>query len=305
VLSNGALLDVDRAILAPGSSPAQWPRPLGGFSRRWVTDPWARASLSGLRTGDPVLLVGTGLTAVDIALSLEAGGHPIIAVSRHGLLPQAHTASPYEPIRCSPPEGASAYSLFAWARATATEMSNWAPVVDSLRDHTNHLWEQMPDSERLRFLNHLQRRWEVLRHRMAPQVAERIRAMQISGQLTVLPGGIASTTETTGGVEVTLSDRVTRVAAVVNCTGPTADVTRTPHSLVRRLLDRRLARPGPLNLGIDTDEKGCLPNTDNALWLVGPLRRGRHWETTAIPEIRAQAVELDGSLQRVPQLVVA
>jgi uncharacterized NAD(P)/FAD-binding protein YdhS len=72
---------------------------------------------------------------------------------------------------------------------------------------------------------------------------------------------------------------------------------------VRRLLDRRVARPGPLDLGLDTDARGCLPNTDETLWLVGPLRRGRHWETTAIPEIRKQAAALAASLSRATELV--
>jgi uncharacterized NAD(P)/FAD-binding protein YdhS len=305
VLSDGTLLDVDRAVLSTGSSPAQWPRPLGGLGPRWIGDPWTSGALRGLRPGEPILLVGTGLTAVDIALTLQPLGHPMVAVSRHGLLPQAHTERPFDPIRCEPPENPTARSLFAWARANSTELGHWAPVVDALRDHTNHLWAQMPDSERLRLLNHVQRRWEVLRHRMAPQVAARIAEMQESGQLTIVSGGIRSVTETRGGVDVALCDRALRVAGVINCTGPTADVTRSPHPLVRRLLDRRLARPAPLNLGIDTDASGCLPNTDGALWLVGPLRRGRHWETTAIPEIRAQAAELSTTLQRIPELVVA
>jgi len=40
----------------------------------------------------PVLILGTGLTMVDYVLSLLLEGHkgPIIAISRRGLLPQAH-----------------------------------------------------------------------------------------------------------------------------------------------------------------------------------------------------------------------
>ena len=182
-------------------------------------------------------------------------------------------------------------------------MGDWAPVIDSLRGKTNDLWEEMADSERVRLLRHVHRRWEVLRHRMPPQVAARVRSMQETGQLTIVPGGMKSITETGRGLEVMLGEGVLRVAAVVNCTGPTADVTRTPHPLVRRLLDRRVARPGPLGLGLDTDENGCLPDTGDTLWLVGPLRRGRHWETTAIPEIREQAADLSVSLRRVPELV--
>jgi uncharacterized NAD(P)/FAD-binding protein YdhS len=39
VLSDGALIEVDRAVLSPGSSPPVWPRPIGGIGPRWVSDP--------------------------------------------------------------------------------------------------------------------------------------------------------------------------------------------------------------------------------------------------------------------------
>lgn len=303
VLSDGTELEVDRAVLAPGPSPPAWPTPIGGVGRRWIRDPWVPGALSGLRPGDPVLLVGTGLTAVDVALSLRAAGHRVVATSRHGLLPQAHTDHPPVTIRCTPPDRPNARSLVAWARATATEVGDWAPVVDSLRCHTNQLWQEMEESERVRLLRHIHRRWEVLRHRMPPQVATRIRNMQETGQLKVVAGGIRSVNERSRRLDVELSDGVVGFSAIVNCSGPTADVTCTTDPLVRGLLDRRVARRGPLDLGLDTDSTGCLPNTDKKLWLVGPLRRGMNWETTAIPEIREQAALLSMSLRRVPELL--
>jgi uncharacterized NAD(P)/FAD-binding protein YdhS len=302
-LSDGARIDVDRAVLAPGPSPSGWATRIGGVGRRWIRDPWSRGALSGLRLGDPILLVGTGLTAVDIALSLQAAGHRVVATSRHGLLPQAHSDRPPVAIRCTPPDRPNARSLLAWARATAIEVGDWAPVVDSLRCHTNHLWEEMEGSERARLLRHVHRKWEVFRHRMPPQVAGRIKSMQETGQLTIVPGGIRSVNEKSRGMDVELSDSLVRVSAIINCTGPTADVTCTTDPIVRSLLDRRVARPGPLDLGLDTDTAGCLPNTDGKLWLVGPLRRGEHWETTAIPEIREQAALLSMSLRQTPELV--
>jgi len=48
--------------------------------------------LEQIDAGDPVLLIGTGLTMVDIALELRHRGHRgvIHAVSGHGLLPRTH-----------------------------------------------------------------------------------------------------------------------------------------------------------------------------------------------------------------------
>jgi uncharacterized NAD(P)/FAD-binding protein YdhS len=63
--------------------------------------------------------------------------------------------------------------------------------------------------------------------------------------------------------------------------------------LVGGLLEAGLARTGPHGLGLDVDATGHLLDRSGTaqerLWLVGPLRRGVWWETTAVPELRAQA----------------
>jgi uncharacterized NAD(P)/FAD-binding protein YdhS len=305
-LSDGTRRHVDRVVLAPGSPPPVWPAPLRGSGSRWIGDPWAPGALGDLRPGEPVLVLGTGLTAVDVILSLHAAGHrEIVATSRHGLLPHAHPEQPFEPVSVDLPNRPTARSLLAWAHATAAEAGDWGPVVEALRPHTDQLWGAMTATDRLRLLRHVQRRWEVLRHRMAPSVATRVDLMRDAGHVTIVPGGVRAVRRGMGGIEVALHDRELRVGAVVNCTGPSADVRRSRHPLVRRLLDRRVAHVGPLGLGLDTDAHGSIPGTHGAVWLVGPLRRGRRWETTAIPEIRAQAADLARALWRTDALVVA
>jgi uncharacterized NAD(P)/FAD-binding protein YdhS len=124
-----------------------------------------------------------------------------------------------------------------------------------------------------------------------------------TGQLTIVPGGVRSAQNTTSEVNVTLVDRQLRVGAVINCTGPCVDVRRTRDPLIRCLLESGVARPGPLNLGLETGVGGCLPGTNDALWVVGPLRKGRQWETTAIPDIRTQAAELPHSIRQTDVFV--
>jgi uncharacterized NAD(P)/FAD-binding protein YdhS len=297
-LSEGRCRNVDRVVLALGSSPTAWPDGLGGSVRHWIEDPWVPGILTTLHPDEPVLLVGTGLTAVDISLSLQAAGHSqILATSRHGLLPRVHPRESFALPDVALPHRPSARSLLAWARTKADEAGDWRPVVDALRSHSDDVWGDLAVAERARLLRHVQRRWDVFRHRMPPPVAERIEAMQETEQLKIVPGGVRSAHTTSQGVDITLVDRRLRVGAVINCTGPSADVRRSPDPLVRGLLHSRLARPAPLFLGLDTDTRGCVPNTDDGLWVVGPLRRGERWESTAIPEIRMQAAALSHSLR--------
>ena len=113
-------------------------------------------------------------------------------------------------------------------------------------------------------------------------------------------GYIAAATDDRGGVRVRIDNggSSTELAAgwLINCTGPAADITTTADPLLRHLLDSGLARPDKLRLGLDTDARGALRNASGRpasdIVTLGPLLRGRWYETTAIPEIRDQAAAL-------------
>jgi uncharacterized NAD(P)/FAD-binding protein YdhS len=93
-----------------------------------------------------------------------------------------------------------------------------------------------------------------------------------------------------------------RVDRVVCCTGPSVDARRPAPPLVRALVDAGLARPCALGLGLWVDPEGRLVGADgrarDALRVVGPLRRGEAWESTAIPELRVQAAAVAVALGR-------
>lgn len=99
------------------------------------------------------------------------------------------------------------------------------------------------------------------------------------------------------GLRVGLSsDELLSVGAVLNCTSPQENVREIDHPLLAVVLASGLARPGPLNLGIDTGPDGRVLAAngvlDNPLWTLGALRRGNLWETTAFARIRSQAAQV-------------
>jgi len=59
-------------------------------------------------------------------------------------------------------------------------------------------------------------------------------------------------------------------------------------------LTRGLARTGPVGHGFDAGADGSLIGADGrpsgAIYTLGPPLKGMYWETTAVPEIRAQAL---------------
>jgi uncharacterized NAD(P)/FAD-binding protein YdhS len=184
----------------------------------------------------------------------------------------------------------------------ATRGIDWREVVTSIRADTPALWGALPLAERRRFLMHLRPFWETHRHRAAPQTWAGVEAMMRAGQLRVRAARLVRVDAGPEGLRVTLrprgldtQERVS-VARVINCTGPDTDFSRIREPLVASLRDDGLIRPDALGLGLETDDRGALLDragrVNAGLYLVGPLRKGRLWENTAVPELRIEARRL-------------
>jgi uncharacterized NAD(P)/FAD-binding protein YdhS len=178
-------------------------------------------------------------------------------------------------------------------RAAAGDAGDWRAVVDGLRPHLDRLWTALTVAEQEAFLRHLARPWECHRHRMAPAIATQIAGLRKAGALEVRAGGVDVISPASGGGLVArVGGGEVRYGAVVNCAGP-GRLPAAADPLVASLLADGLARVGPHALGLDIGPGGRLVGrsgeVQDRLWLVGPLRRGALWETTAVPEIRAQA----------------
>jgi uncharacterized NAD(P)/FAD-binding protein YdhS len=282
---DGRSIYASHVVLALGNPP---PRPLAGGAGRVINDPWRACTAEMIRRNDSVSLIGTGLTAVDVALSLVGRGHrgAIRMVSRHGLLPRAHDVRPTRP-RDIPrvPHPATARSALAWLRATVSEANgDWRAVFDAVRPCTNEIWRGWPEREQERFLRHAARYWEVHRHRLAPEVARSVHELVESGRIQIVRGTAMSAPDAHDG------------QWVINCTGPNFDLSASPSPLIRSLFETGIADPGSLGLGFAVAGDGSLRDGSGgasaAISVVGPLRRGSEWETTAIPEIRNQAEQL-------------
>jgi uncharacterized NAD(P)/FAD-binding protein YdhS len=289
VLASGERIGCAAAVLAGGNFPSRLPAAFGPGA---IHDPWgpegAAAVAKAAAGGGELLLVGTGLTMVDMAVSLEEAGFAgrITACSRRGLVPRAHSAPPPPPIDRAPPGRLAELVRDVRAR------SPWRASVDGLRPYSIGLWRGLSEAEQRRFLRHLRPWWDVHRHRIAPQAAARIEGLRSAGRLEVVAGRIR---RVEGGT-VTIARRgggelERRFAAVINCTGPEGGIERVADPLIRQLLASGRARPDRLGLGLDVDEGSRVlgGGPSPALYAVGPLARGAFWEIVAVPDIRGQA----------------
>jgi len=315
VLDDGSCLEADVAILASGNPPPVAPIPVPA-SPRFVADPWAPGALDAVADGSPVVIMGTGLSMLDVAMSVTSPeGRPpakVTAVSRHALLPRVHRGMPapggdsvWLPALAGPPGPVRLGDLIWQVRAAMTSRpEQWQDVVDTLRPEVPSLWQRLSPADQRVFLRHVARYWEVHRHRMPPATAQRITALRIAGRLRVLPARVTEVTEEAGQllVSVAAGGAVSQLAAgwLINATGPGPDITASPDPLVRDLLSRGQARPDRHRLGIDASPDGAVldgAGTPSAtLFTLGPTLRGLRYETTAVPEIRDQAAALAGQL---------
>lgn len=306
-LASGRVLASDAVVLAFGNSLPPQPRFLSAAAAAapgYFANPWQADLASHLKPTDRVLLLGMGLTAVDTLLSLHAQQHQgaLYAISTHGWWPAAHAPSASYPDFSAELAGKAGVAemlrvVRQHLRQAEAQGSNWRAVIDALRPSTQSLWQQLPLAEKQRFMRHLRRLWDVSRHRMPPECAAALDAMHTSGQLHSLHGRV--TAIDMAGSELSVSYRSRgqahslQVDAIINCMGSESNYTRLPSRLVQNLLARQFIQTDALAQGLEAAQDGTL---GPRLYTLGTALKGVLWESTAMPEIRAQAHQLAAKL---------
>ncbi|MCV3206772.1 FAD/NAD(P)-binding domain-containing protein [Mesorhizobium sp. YC-39] len=259
-----------------------------------------------------VLVLGTGLSMVDAFLSLEQRGHrgEIVALSRRGLLPSPHRkGNPIKLDVADIPLGTQLSYFVGWFRDLIRENQkagiDWRDVVDGLRPFNQKIWQNWPASAKRRFVEHTKAWWDIHRHRMAPEVYGRVTEAVQAGRIRPVAGRIVTITAGEAFIVEVQSRHTQRletleVARIYDCTGIARDISTTSNSVVRSLVDRGLARPDPLRLGLDVTANCELIASDGTvsakILAVGPLTRGTFFEIDAIPDIRVQCARLSKRL---------
>jgi uncharacterized NAD(P)/FAD-binding protein YdhS len=319
-LSNGESIQADRIVLALGNfSPADPPIQDRSFykSSRYKGNAYSAQALTDVDPDDSVLLIGSGLTMVDLTLTLFRQGHrgKIYTVSRHGLLPLTHktipSIAPFVAIDQAPKTVRALMHLVRQqVESAAAGGQDWQAVINSLRPVTQSLWQTLPLGEKQRFLRHVRAYWDIHRHRIAPEVAEVVNKLLSSSQLIIHAGRIQVYREDDRGVDVTVrkrhttNDIVLRVNRVINCTGPASNYEKLAHPLVNSLLSQGLVCCNLLKMGLKTAANGALLDATGVaskfLYTLGSTRQGDLLETIAVPEIREQAMLLAQELLSRP-----
>jgi uncharacterized NAD(P)/FAD-binding protein YdhS len=298
-LSDGRVILVRAVVLATGN-PAPGTAVAG--SRRVITDPWALTALERIGPEDEVIILGSGLTMVDMALWLDANGRRgrIKVLSRRGLTPRVHGAGHEHP---RPPTGAMLTGRLSQRLAEARRLASdggWRSMMEGLRPVTAQLWTEADMKVRARWLRHLRPWWDVHRHRIPASVDRTMTRLEAAGRISIVSGRVERIEADADGVRLHWHPRDGSSQLpitgqwLIDCTGPGQAALDDP--LTGPLIKALDARLDPLGIGLDLDAEGRLltaeGSPDARLFALGPPARAAFWETTAVPDIRKRIERL-------------
>jgi uncharacterized NAD(P)/FAD-binding protein YdhS len=302
--ARGDAIAVDTIILAVGHET----KPIlpNVVSPHIIQNPWAEQAFGGAANWpSPVMLVGTGLTAVDVMLSLRRAGYAgeIVAASFSGCLPQPH-ATPTAVFAFGAQEIAALKTLtpmLHMLRTKIRELGDWRVAIDALRPHTQALWQRLTTRHQQHFLSRLNTRWITHRHRMAPEIAATIDAEIAAQKLRLMGCKTIEARQEEGQLAVTIiaHNAVEQLhpSRVMNCAGLELNLARSKNPLLRHLLADGCVEPHATGLGVAVDPHcRAWGNLHPYLYVIGSLMTGQLLESTAVPELRAQAASISQAI---------
>jgi uncharacterized NAD(P)/FAD-binding protein YdhS len=267
------------------------------------SSPYTENSYDNIHQAREILLVGSGLTAVDVVLEAEGRGFTgnYSLLSRHGRIPLAHEPSERFIHATTSPQLSSLeqltklslQELVRLVRREANRIGSSQPVIAALRPHLQELWSTLTERDKRRFMRHIRPIWEVHRHRIPEAHWQTIRNLEAAGRLRRLKGAVRSAERTTNRSKVAFHTadgvRESTFDRVFMCAGPESDPSKMRMPLIQNLLAHGTIVLGPLKLGIAPGQTSLPQHAATRLHIVGSLQREALWEITAVREIRLQA----------------
>lgn len=266
-------------------------------------NPLSASSLADLPKDYTVGILGTGLTMLDAVVSLLERNYPgrIVAISKHGKLPEVHKTHAEIPFDAYDPHNPPKTSLgiFKALRKSVEKTEDWRSVIDAFRPHAIPTWLQLPIEERKKAFKWLLSHWNRHRHRMPGLTGSIAQELIQEGRLELRKGNLLCVESLGNQLSVkTVSsgtDKPYQLVAhqVINCTGPELKLENSPSLLLQNLLKRGLIAPHPTGIGVAVSLNGTVPGSlEDRLFIIGQLRMGELFESTAVPELRVQCAQL-------------
>ena len=326
-LVSGATLAADMAIITTSNAAPSVPSVLEPVASHpgFFPDPWDLERMAEIPNGAEALIIGTGLTMADAALTVVRSRPltTITAISRRGRLPQTYRRTPptetlWEALNWTAPRFVARHgrpvtvnNILAVLRRDISALmaagDEWQIAIDDLRDAAHQLRPALPAAEQSRFIRHLWPWYETHRFRFPPQIEKKVDQLREIGRLNIQAARLGSSWPEDGRINVSLTPRGTNQKellsfdAVINCTGPQRRPRETGDPFLKNLVAAGYLTDNHLGLGVEVDAACRAIGAGGAaiprIRVFGPLTRGRFGEMNGVPHTAAQIVTV------MPQLV--
>jgi len=293
-------------------------------SKNYFQNPWQQNAVDNLNTQKSVLIIGNGLTMVDIVLSLLEKKYlsdfegKIYSISPNGftILPHRNNGIKYmqfvEDLEKLTSNFSIPLSLLEVVKLVNKHIKlvrslglSAESVIDSIRPYTQMIWRNLSDKEKKIFMSRLRHLWGVARHRIPLHIHDKIQRLRIEGKLQVYSGKLIDINESIKDgkecIEVEYFDKkekitkTIKVGRIINCTGAETNLMNLEDdNFLKKCLSEGIITQDKLKLGICTNINTfqILDKNDNSypnLFTIGSNLKGEIWESTAINELRSQA----------------
>ncbi len=272
-------------------------------TKSYITNPWDFERIKKIPNDKDIIIIGSGLTTVDLLLTLKQNKHEgkINILSRHGFLPKAHKQFKPLPVQHNIDNFSTVLKALTYFKSQLKENTNWRALIDSIRPITQTIWQNWPHKEKERFIKHLRAYWDIHRHRIAPEIMQIIKASIASNQTTVSAGCITNVTylkNLSNTFELSFINKYSKQTQklnsdyIINATGPNY-ISYLDHPLIQSIIEQDLTCWDKFKLGFHVNVDSLLVNaqgdTSSNLYAIGPLTKSMFWEIIAVPDIRGQA----------------
>lgn len=298
-LDTGNSVAADHVILATGNPSPDWPFPGSApDAPTLVRMPWRGDWPDRMSGSETVVVIGSGLTALDTLHVLHHRGHhgAITLVAPDGLLPPVQTDW-HGADDLAWPEDMRASDFLGFMRRHIGDgdwrETEWQRRFESLRVHINTAWQRLSSHDKTRLMRRVGWLWSLARYRAGPQAHSSAEALLASGRLIIrrdLASGITSDSNSRHQVQLASGDRL-EADFIVNCSGAGRDL------LVSRLIEDEIAAPhagfrGRLALTADLAlvRPDGIPH--DTLHAIGPVSAHEAGDVVGAPGAASQAHEL-------------
>ena len=304
ILCNQEKLTSKNIILATGNPVPTWPCHIEAKAMKrkgaLIENPWSGNWVNNIHKKDTILIIGTGLTALDCLSALKSLHHEgqIILISKSGKFPPMQAKwerkqNPKWPDEHNQELLPSTMIKFfkSYLPDSPPSTPKWQSAWEELRLDLNKHWDRISNSGKIKLKNKLYSTWSRFRYRASPHVISAKEYFFNNNQMQFYKGHVKKISLDREGSLLCLFDGGKVIAdKVINCSGKGND------DLITQIINDKIGAQDIFNetLKVDKNNKVIPVKVDEnfGLYMIGPTLVESFGDIVAANKVSMQGINL-------------